>query len=260
MARHTNTTRLAVLAASGLLCSPPVFTSESRVATEGTRPGVLTRSIALYPTLKSYTDTGTVVEEHTGFAARAQFTTAFRASSDFFFEYSNHVSEYPTGQKITNPTHLVLWMLGGEMQRWDGALRTHDVMVDAGAQVAALGGSGSTTANSAILIMSLIFVKAGITGPVQELVDARVAGEEAVVGRRCHKVMGVARSVYPTGAITNVRPMTIWIDAETLLIRKVFEDTPKGYPAGSILRRTITLDPQANAPLDDARFRYKVPS
>jgi hypothetical protein len=72
-------------------------------------------------------------------------------------------------------------------------------------------------------------------------------------------VIGTARSVYPTGAVTNIRPMTVWIDAEHLLILKVLEDTPKGYPAGSISRRTITLKPQANIPLDDARFHYKVP-
>ena len=253
------TTRLAVLAAVGALCWPTVFPPANPLAAQGTLPDVLTRSIALYPTLTTYTDSGNVVEEHTGLVERARFTTAFRAANDFFFEYSHHLSEYPTGQKIANPTHLVLWMSGGEMQKWDGALKTHDVIVDAGAQVGALAAAGGATANGAILIMSLIFVKAGIMGPLQELVDATLAGEEAVGGRRCHKVTGVARSVYPSGAIANIRRLTIWIDAETLLIRKVFEDTPKGYPAGSIFRRTVTLEPRANVPLDDARFRYKVP-
>lgn len=259
VAHSTHTPLLAVLAASAVLCPPEVRSAVSS-ATEAALPDVLTRSIASYPSLKTYADTGTAVEEHTGFSQRARFTTAFRAPNDFFFEYSHHVSEYPTGQTVTSPTHLVLWMLGGEMQKWDGALKTHDVMVDAGAQVAALAGAGAASASSVIVIMSLIFVTAGILGPVQELVDARVAGEEAVTGRRCHKVTGVARSVYPSGAITNVRPLTVWIDAETLLIRKVFEDTPKGYPAGNILRRTLTFEPRANAPLDDGRFRYKVPS
>ena len=51
-----------------------------------------------------------------------------------------------------------------------------------------------------------------------------------------------------------------WIDAETMLVRKVFEDTPKGYPAGSYSRLTVTIEPQANATLDDGKFQFTVPT
>jgi hypothetical protein len=81
-----------------------------------------------------------------------------------------------------------------------------------------------------------------------------------VSGRRCHKVMGMAAEYYPSGAMTNVRQVTVWIDAETLLVRKVFEDTPKGYPMGSYSRLTVTIDAQANPPLDDSKFQFSVPT
>ena len=72
-------------------------------------------------------------------------------------------------------------------------------------------------------------------------------------------VTGIAAAYYPSGQRTNVRPVTVWIDAETQLVRKVLEDTPKGYPAGSYLRITTTYEPQGNPTLDDRKFQFSVP-
>jgi outer membrane lipoprotein-sorting protein len=72
--------------------------------------------------------------------------------------------------------------------------------------------------------------------------------------------MGIARSVYPSGQVTNVRPATVWIDAETFLIRQVFTDTPKGYPRGEVHRLTIAYEPRLNPPLPDSLFTFTVPS
>jgi hypothetical protein len=85
------------------------------------------------------------------------------------------------------------------------------------------------------------------------------AGFESVNSHRCHKIVGTAAQFYPSGQMTNVRQVTVWLDAENLLVRKVFEDTPKGYPAGAFLRLTINLDPQANPTLEDANFQFTVP-
>jgi hypothetical protein len=60
-------------------------------------------------------------------------------------------------------------------------------------------------------------------------------------GRRCLKVMGIERWRYPSGQVTGVRPITLWIDAETYLIRKVFEDTPKNVLHGVIDRQNHHL-------------------
>ena len=60
------------------------------------------------------------------------------------------------------------------------------------------------------------------------LVQAAVAGEETLNGHGCHKVTGLVRSVYPSRAVKR-EAITVWVDAESPLIQKVFEDTPKGY-------------------------------
>jgi len=59
--------------------------------------------------------------------------------------------------------------------------------------------------------------------------------------------------------VTNVRNATVWIDAETFLIRQVFTDTPNGYPQGQISRLTIAYEPRLNPALHDSLFAFKVP-
>lgn len=71
--------------------------------------------------------------------------------------------------------------------------------------------------------------------------------------------MGIERWRYPSGQVTGVRPVTFWIDAETYLIRKTLEDTPKDSQRGVISRRIITLDPHADPPIETSRFGFAVP-
>jgi len=51
--------------------------------------------------------------------------------------------------------------------------------------------------------------------------------------------------------------MTVWIDAESLLIRRVVEEW-KPLP-GQVNRVTTTFEPQANPTLDESRFKFTPP-
>jgi outer membrane lipoprotein-sorting protein len=107
----------------------------------------------------------------------------------------------------------------------------------------------------------LLFPQAGLQGTLTEVATTTDEGFEIINGRRCHKLSGIAKSVYSqTGRETNVRRITVWIDAETMLVRKVFEDTPSGGPAGNVMRYTTTFEPQANPTLDDLKFRFVPPA
>jgi hypothetical protein len=221
---------------------------------------VLQRTRALYPTLESYADSGTVTEETSGLINRSSFRTYYMsAPRNFFFDYRQIVSEYTTGQQVPLTNRMVLWMLNGHLESWSTG-GSHQDFPDGSNQVGAFVQMAAGTSGAAVLIPSLIYVKANLVTTIQELGDVTSAGFENLRGRRCYKLMGIARSVYPSGQVVNVRPATVWIDAETFLIRQVFTDTPKGYPVGQRYRLTIALEPRLNPPLPDSLFAFTVPS
>ena len=222
---------------------------------------VLERTKTLYPTLKSYADSGTVTYETSGITDRSSFRTSYvNQPRNFLFDYREIESEYKSGFKLPMNNRLVLWMLHGQLQAWQAGPGIHEEFPEGSNQVRPFVGAAIGTNGVATLIPSLIYVKANLVTTIQELGDVTSAGVETLRGRRCHKLMGIARSVYPSGQITNVRPATVWIDTETFLIRQVFTDTPKGYPAGQISRLTIAYEPQLNPRLHDSLFTFTVPS
>jgi len=247
---------LLMLAGIGVPYQRPQAASSALTAEE-----VLERTKALYPTLQSYADTGTVTEEHSGFSTRSSFRTYYmNTPRNFFFAHRQIASEYTTGQRVPLSDRIVLWMLHGHLQSWQSALASHQEFAEGTNQVTAFVQATAGTSGAAILIPSLIYVQANLAATIQELGDVSSAGFETLRGRRCYKLMGIARSVYPSGQVTNVRPATVWIDAETFLIRQVFTDTPKGYPMGSIYRLTIAYEPRLGPALHDSLFTFSVPS
>jgi hypothetical protein len=151
-------------------------------------------------------------------------------------------------------------MENGELQTWFSKTQEHQTYPsDGGRQVSALTSASYGTRSVSVLVPSLIYTKAGIASVVQATEEAVAAGTETIGSHKCFKVMGIERWRYPSGQITGVRPVTFWIDAETYLIRKVLEDTPKGMPRGAISRRIITFVPHANPRLEASHFRFTVP-
>ena len=155
---------------------------------------------------------------------------------------------------------LVIWMVKGAMEKYEFKTQAHDLVPpDNGGQVRALQGAVHATSGVSILIPSLLYSKANLPGTILQIEEAAVAGVEEVNKRRCTKITAVAAAYYPSGQRTSIRPVTLWIDAETQLVRRVLEDTPKGVPAGAYLRITTTYEPQANPTLDDKKFQFTVP-
>ena len=240
-----------------MLCS--AVCTESLGAESGN--DLLARSMALYPTLASYADTATVVREAPGIVDRWKFRTYFRQPLDFYFDFQG-VTSTSAGVPIDmSGQRIVLWMRNGELESFNQQMRTHETIPRAtGNQPAVLQSASAGTAGTSILIPALIFVKANLAGTLNQIRQATDAGFETVGGRRCHKIIGMAAQYYPSGQMTNARQVTVWLDAGTLLVRKVFEDTPKGYPAGGYARLTVTIEPQMNPDLDDSKFHFTVPT
>jgi outer membrane lipoprotein-sorting protein len=214
---------------------------------------ILARSRAMYVSLKSYADTGTVMYEYgVNSVSRHTFKTYYRAPRHFYFDF--------TEDKSDGGSRAVIWCDGGDFQTWWSDTGIHN-LYPKGQGAQAFVQLTYPTTGSATQIASQLFANAGLVSTLAELDEMTPAGTEVIGGRNSHKLTGVARSTYgATGRQVNVRRTTVWIDADTLLVRKIFEDTPKGGPAGSRNRITTTFEPQANPALDDSRFTFVVPS
>lgn len=238
-----------------LLCAAAAYSRENAAS------AILERSMASYTKLQSYADSGTTVMQ-TGptMYQYGSFKTFYeRKGNSFFFAYHD-IKAVDRGGTLPLNRHYVYWMTKGTLQKWNSEGKTHEVF-PAGStnQITPLQNGELATRGAITLVPSLIFGRAGLFGVLQEIVKISDAGTEAVNGRKCHKLVGFAQSTYPSGKTFNRRPVTVWIDAETMLIRKLLVDTPKGYATGSMYRITTTLYPQANTRIDPRSFHFKVP-
>jgi outer membrane lipoprotein-sorting protein len=213
---------------------------------------ILARSRARYASLKSYADTGTVLYDYgVPHVSRHTFKTYYRAPRSFLFDF--------TEDKADGGSRFVIWCEGEDFQSWVSDTGIHNVYPK-GQGTTAFVTTSAPTFGASMNIASLLFATAGLVSTFAELADVTPAGTEVIDGRAAQKLTGIARTTYGTGHVTNVRRTTIWIDPETLLVRRIFEDTPKGMTAGSVKRVTVTFEPQANPTLDDSRFKFAVPS
>jgi outer membrane lipoprotein-sorting protein len=219
----------------------------------GAEDDILARTRATYASLRSYADTGTVDIEFGPVGAtlkeRHTFSTAYRSPRHFYFDFTKH-------QKVDR---FVVWSDEQTFHTWWQTTGV-ETTFPKGQGSAAFITSTSQTKNAVTQLAPLLFSQAGLVGTLTEFGDASVAGTETVGGRKCHKLVGIARSVYAaTQHVVNVRKTTVWIDAETLLVRRIVEDAPKGTPTGTVLRVTTTFQPQANPTLEDRHFAFVPP-
>jgi outer membrane lipoprotein-sorting protein len=256
----------SLLVAAAVVLTSAAGPMPSDYAARRAAEDLLAKSVAAYDGLTSYADSGTAMSESAATFQISHFRTYLRRPPlSFYFEWGRRVDINTKRQSdsLSMPgKQQVFWLVNGDLQIFtrDGSYMTHKTYPRGSSdQAAALGLGKSGTMDAITLIPSLLFQKAKLVGPLQEIAEISLAGTEPVGGHPCHKLVGIAQSVYPSGAITNVRPITVWIDTQTLMIRKVFTDTPKNYPLNGIARYTWTVDPVPNPELDDSKFQFTVP-
>jgi outer membrane lipoprotein-sorting protein len=217
---------------------------------------LLTQVRAKYAALKTYSDTGVVTIESRGPGATGPalveshtFTTFFRAPRQFFFDFRKD-------PKISKERYVV-WANVTDFNSWWSTTKVHDTYPK-GRGANAFAMASFPTKNSIMQLSPLLFPQGNLHGPIADLKVSGGDEIEVVNGHRCHKLVGEVGLAYGTGAVTNIRPTTVWVDAESLLVRKVLEDTPRN--AGGIDRVTTTFDPQADPKVDDAVFAFMPPA
>jgi hypothetical protein len=207
------------------------------------------RSRAMYTSLRSYADSGVVIYEYGASSKdRHTFTTSFnRTPRRFVLDFNKQGGD-----------RYVVWGEPEAFHTWWKATGQQFDYPNPD-NMPALNGSGRNTFSVGLKIPTLLYGKAQLLSDFANYTDLTVDGTEDISGHRCHRVLGTTRDVYAaTSKEVNVRKMTVWIDADSLLIRKVVEQW-KALP-GQISRMTTTYEPQANPTIEESRLRFTPPA
>jgi outer membrane lipoprotein-sorting protein len=249
VADRVATTRL------GLLSTTLLVGILSPAACAVAQQDYVARSLAAYSALESYSDTATVDTEFQlaggpVIRERHTFATRFRKPRHYYLEFNE--------DQRAGGDRFVVWSDDRAFKTWwatTGIEETYPPGQGVGALVQAFG----VTNQAAAIVTPLLFPQANLRGGLSNFEGGAFEATESIDGRACHRVKGAQRSAYATGRGEHVRDTTLWIDAETFLLCRIFEDTPRGTTAGAVQRTTTTFQTQANPELADEHFKFTVP-
>jgi outer membrane lipoprotein-sorting protein len=230
-----------------LLCLVALESQSSPSAAE-----LLDRTRAAYAELRSYADTATVTVEEKPIGATTiresyVFTTRFATPRKFLFDFRKGAT--------VDAERFVIWNPGERFSSWWSATGVQEQYAQGQGGDAFANGT-FPTAGAALLIAPLLFHTSGLQGPASTILNPRYEGIEKLGDHATHKIIGSVRLNHWSDT---ARSTTIWIDTESLLIRKIFEDTPTGM-GSAVQRSTTTLDPRANPTLDASHFVFTPPA
>lgn len=207
----------------------------------------LQRTRDAYLALKSYSDFGVLVHEFaTSSHDRHAFTTYFnRAPRGFLLDFRQQAGD-----------RYVIWGDPDAFHTWWQATDQRYDYPNPN-NVAAFSGLPQA-AGAALKVPTLLYGRSTLAAKMLDIADPLSDGFEDVSGHRCYRITGQASDVYAaTGKEVNVHRVTVWIDAESFLVRKMLEEW-KTIP-GQRWRDTTTFEPQANPALDASRFKFAPP-
>jgi outer membrane lipoprotein-sorting protein len=230
---------LFILAMS-LLLGPATNAADSPEA-------ILQRTRSAYTALSSYSDTGVVLSEYgTSSKDRHTFSTYFtRAPRHFVFDFHKQSGD-----------RYVVWGDPDAFHTWWKTTGNQTDYPNPN-NAPAINQSGYSTAQSISKLPALLYGKDALQGLLTNFVDTALDGTEEIGSRKCYRIVGRASDFYGTGKEVNIHKLTVWIDAESYLVREVREES-KALP-GQISRVTTTFEPQANPKIDDKHLQFAPP-
>jgi hypothetical protein len=201
-----------------------------------------------YHNLRTYSDTGEVVTEYQGVgtgvltSTKGSFQTSYEAPRHFRLKFTKE-----------NGEQLVIWTKGQErtVYWWWSATR----VADSSPSVVPFLTASAPTLGTTTLIPSLLFPQAKLAAQLDQLTDPKLEADEGLDSHACYKLSGNETAIKGT----MVRPLTLWIDRESLLVRRVVEDTPKSIGNAGVSRTTWNIHPQANSNLREQDFEFTPP-
>jgi len=203
---------------------------------------------AKYGSLNSYSDTGTVTNEFgTNSKETHKFTTLFsRVPRGYLLDFTKESGE-----------RFVIWGDPDSFHNWWSAINSKSDYPNPN-NTGAFTGADVHTLGAAMKVTALLYPKANFQGSFTNFAEQVLAGTNDVSGHKCYRLTGSARDIYGnTGRETSVRTMNVWIDIDSMLIRKVVEEWPP-LP-GQVSRYTTVYEPLANPAIDKSKFIFAPP-
>ena len=237
--RIVNLTALLVFGAVALL---------SPAANAQSAESILQKTRDAYAQLKSYSDTGVVLYQ---FGADSEdkhsFSTAFnRSPRHLLLDFHKQGGDRYVIWADPDAFHT-WWKTTGQQTNYPNPNNTPAISV-----------SDLNSQGTALKIPTLLYAKA-FGAAMLNIADPAVDGNEEMGGRRCHRIIGRMSDVYgATGNEVNIRKVTVWIDTDSFLVRKMVEESKA--PPGQRNRKITIYEPRANPTLDDAKLKFIPPT
>ena len=230
--------RIADLFCSTLLCA---FFAQAQSADQ-----ILQKMRETYGAMKSYADTGVIVNEY-GATDRHTFSTYFnRTPRHFLLDFRKQGGD-----------QYVIWADPDGFHTW-WKTTTQQTDYPNPNNAPAISLSGQNTRSAALKAPALLYSKVNLGGDFNNFADVTLDGTEDIAGHRCYRLVGRASDTYATTAKeVNIRKMTVFIDAASSLLRQVREEWKAA--GGGFNRLSTTYQPQANVAVEEARFKFVPP-
>jgi len=202
---------------------------------------ILERVGQVYRASKSYVDTGTVETvyktQRGARTAETHFKTAYAAPSDFRFESS-------MGDFGSFKVGFIAWLDNNGVKTWSSLKNDPFTKVDSIQD--ALDGAAGISRDSSGMIPGLFFPGTKLGGDIIRLTSAERLEDARIDGLDCFQVQGFR---WPNTG----QPTTVWIDKESFLIRKVYEESKI---KDGTTRTTWFYQPAINVPVKEDALRF----
>ncbi len=219
----------------------------STVAHAQNAENILQKTRDTYAQMKSYADNGVVVNEYGASSEdKHTFSTAFnRSPRHFLLDFHKQGGDRYVVWADPDAFHT-WWKTTGQQADYPNPNNAPAISL-----------SDLNSKGTALKIPTLLYGKA-FRAAMLNIADPELDGTEEIGGRRCHRVVGRLSDVYAaTGKEVNIRKVTVWIDSDSFLIRKMIEES-KAVP-GQRNRTITTYEPRVNPALDDSQFKFTPP-
>ena len=206
---------------------------------------ILGKTALTYRGSKSYIDTGTVRTVYTTQAGErigeTRFKTAYVAPYDFRFE--SKMDDFGTVE-----VSYIAWMDQNGVDTWFSSDPERESSITS--IQSALDEAAGISRDSSGMIPGLIFPGTKLGGDIVRLTDAVRLEDAQIEGFDCFQVQGFR---WPNTG----QPTTVWIDKESFLIRRVYEEQELKEVA---TKTTWFYKPAINVTVGEEALRFAKPS